>query len=371
SLTDTAPNFVRSQTWSVSDAMIRRIGKHNIRFGGDMRWLQNNPDTDQNPRGAFSFDGQYSGFDFADFLLGLPQQTALQYGGGVFYFRQHEPDLYFNDNWQASGSVTLNLGLRWEYISPNTELVNRLTTLLAAPGFTAVTPVVAGQNGLSDSILQPNYRHLRPSLGFAWKSWANMIVTGGFGMAYNTGAYGGMATALAYQSPFLIYQTNLGTATAPLSLTNGFSATNASVNNYGVNPDYQVGYSYLWNLDVQRRLGRAYMINLDYSGAKGTGLDQLRAPNRTATGLLNSSLPVFLYDTTGANSTYNGGSVIVSRQLTQSVAFRAGYTYSKMMDDASQIGGGGGLSGRIAQNDLDLDAERSLSSGNITSKFNT
>src|SRR6185437_299280 len=116
-------------------------------------------------------------------------------------------------------------------------------------------------------------------------------------------------------------------------------------NTYGVNPDYAVGYSYLWNLDLQRQVGRAYVIQVDYSGSRGEHLDQLRAPNRTATGLLYPSVPAFLYDTTGGNSLYNGGSLTVSRRMSQSVSFRASYTYSKMMDDASQIGGGGGANG--------------------------
>src|SRR6185437_14564229 len=368
-LSDTSPDFVRSQTFSVSDSIIKRMGTHNFRIGGDYRREQNNPDNDQNPRGTFTFDGQYSGYDFADFLLGLPQQTSEKFGGGFFYFRQVQPDLYFNDNWRMRGNFTLQYGIRWEYISPNTELFNRLTNLLVGPNFSTVTPVVAGVNGVPDSIIQPNYRHFRPSLGFAWKAWQNAVVTGGFGMAYNTGAYGSMATALAYQSPFLITQTNLGTTSTPLSLANGFTGANASVNTYGVNPDYQVGYSYLWNLDVQRQIGQMYVVNVDYSGSKGTGLDQLRAPNRTPTGLLNPALPVFLYDTTGGNSIYNGGSLILSRRLSHGVSFRARYTYSKMMDDASQIGGGGGTSGAIAQNDLDLEGERSLSNGDVTHKL--
>ncbi|HET9784597.1 MAG TPA: hypothetical protein VFP94_06525, partial [Terriglobales bacterium] len=370
SLHDVAPNFVRSQTWSFSDGMIRRLGRHNIRFGGDFRRLQVNPETDASPNGVFTFNGQYTGYDFADFLLGMAQQTSERYGGGAFYFRQTEPDLYFNDNWQMAGGFTLSYGLRWEYVSPYTELHSRLTNLLTSADFSTLTPAGVGQNGVSDTVIKPEYKHLRPSLGFAWSTWQNMIVTGGFGMAYNTGAYANLATALAYQSPFLINQANVAGASA-LSLANSFQAGNLSVNTYGVDPNYQMGYSTLWTLDVQRQVGRAFVVNLDYSGAKGTHLDQLRAPNRTAGGLLYPNLQPFLYDTSGGNSLYNGGSLIVSRRLSKSVGFRARYTYSKMMDDASQIGGGGGMSGVIAQNDLNLGAERSLSSGNVTNAFNT
>ncbi|MGH9415443.1 MAG: carboxypeptidase regulatory-like domain-containing protein [Terriglobales bacterium] len=368
-LRDDAPNFSRNQTFSVSDGMIRRMGKHNVRFGGDMRWLQNNPERDTSPNGAFSFDGQYSGYDFADFLLGMPQQASERFGGGVFYFRQIEPDLYFNDNWQVKGNFTVSYGLRWEYISPYSELFNRLTNLLVAPDFSTITPVVAGANGVPDAVLKPNYLHLRPSFGFAWRTWQNMILTGGFGMAYNTGAYANMATALAYQTPFITNATVLGTATTPLSLTHAFSGPGAAVNTYGVNPNYSVGYSELWQLDVQRTVGRSYVVNLDYSGNRGVHLDQLLAPNRTPTGLLYANLPPFLYDTTGGNSLYNGGSLIVSRRMSHGVSFRARYTYSKMEDDASQIGGGGGANGLIAQNPNDLLAEWAVSNGNVTHRL--
>ncbi|MGH9520767.1 MAG: hypothetical protein ACRD2D_14000, partial [Terriglobales bacterium] len=137
----------------------------------------------------------------------------------------------------------------------------------------------------------------------------------------------------------------------------------------GVNPDYAVGYSYLWNLGVQRQIGRGYLLNLEYNGSKGSQLDQLLAPNRTPTGLLNPNLAPFLYDTTGGNSIYHGGTVIMSRRLSQSVSFRARYTFSKMLDDASQIGGSGGLNGAIAQNPQDLAAERALSNQNVTHRF--
>ncbi len=92
SLQDTNPVLQRNQTLTFSDNMIWNHKKHTWRWGGDLRRIQLNNQTDSNPRGSFVFTGLNTsqvvggqpvagtGFDFADFLLGLPQQTSVQYG---------------------------------------------------------------------------------------------------------------------------------------------------------------------------------------------------------------------------------------------------------------------------------------------------
>ena len=60
--------------------MIYNRGKHTFRWGGDFRRIQVNTQTDSNARGTFTFTGVNSGYDFSDFLLGLPQLTSVQFG---------------------------------------------------------------------------------------------------------------------------------------------------------------------------------------------------------------------------------------------------------------------------------------------------
>lgn len=376
-LSDSSPVFNRSQTWTVTDGVIRRLGRHSFRFGGDARFVNNAPQTDSNARGTFQFNGEYTGFDLADFLLGDARETTLRYGGGTFYFHQNSDDLYFQDNWQRRGNLTLNYGLRWEFVSPYTEQYNRLTNLTVAPGFASVTPVLAGQNGVPAGILYPERDALEPRLGFAWRSWDKMVVNAGYGVNLNTGGYANMATQLAYQEPFVTNATNIATPALPLSLTNGFPtpAPGAVVNTYSVDPNYRLGYVQSWLFDVQRQVGRNYVVNVVYNGTKGTDLDQLRAPNRTPTGLLFPNVVPFYYETSGGSSIFHSGSLLVSRRLSHGVSFRSTYTYSKSIDDASSIAGGGGASsgasGGVAQNDLDLDAERALSSFDMRHNFST
>ena len=104
SLQDTNPQLLRNQTWTFSDSMIWSHGKHTFRWGGDFRRIQLNTETDSNARGSFVFTGfttaetingvtlPNTGYDFADFLLGLPQQTSVQFGENNYHFRGNSWD---------------------------------------------------------------------------------------------------------------------------------------------------------------------------------------------------------------------------------------------------------------------------------------
>ena len=107
SLQDTVPVSDRNQTVSFTDQMVYTHKKHTLRWGGDFRRLEINSRTASNPRGSFVFTGLNTsqivsavpvagtGFDFADFLLGLPQQTSVQYGTNPsgYHFRGNSWDL--------------------------------------------------------------------------------------------------------------------------------------------------------------------------------------------------------------------------------------------------------------------------------------
>ena len=162
--------------------------------------------------------------------------------------------------------------------------------------------------------------------------------------------------------PFDVTQTNIGTVTSPLLLQNAFSGVppNATTNNYGVARNYRLGYVQIWNLDIQRELTRTMVLNLDYNGSKGTHLDMLRAPNRLPGGGLRiAGVQPFLWETSDADSIMHGGTVRLRKRMSSGLSIGGSYTYSKSIDNASSIGGGAVV---VAQNDLDLAAERGLSS---------
>jgi Outer membrane receptor for monomeric catechols len=92
-------------------------GKHTLVAGGeylDHRTLTHHAST--NPRGGFTFNGQYTGNSFADYLLGLVQSAAANVPLAAFGVA-HAPysALYVDDTWRIHSNVTVNLGVRWDY----------------------------------------------------------------------------------------------------------------------------------------------------------------------------------------------------------------------------------------------------------------
>ena len=418
-LQDTTPALTRNQTYTFSDNIIWNHGKHTWRWGGDFRRVQVNTDTDGNPRGSFVFTGLNTsemsggqpvagtGYDFADFLLGLPQQTSEQFGESN-HFRGNFWDLYAQDEWKMRANLTLNLGVRYEYVSPLTEVNNRLVNLDLSPGVLnpapglplEVTPIQSGQAGpyngpLPASLIRPDRKDIAPRIGFAWKPFPKTVVRGGYGINYNTTAYQGIAQQLALQPPFATTATNIQTAPGELTLQSGFPQPppGTITNDYAVNPNYRLGYVQIRNLDIQQTIRPTLLLNIDYTGTKGTNLDILEAPNRTAIGIRIPGVDAFTYESSVADSEANAGSVRLRKRLAKGFAIGGIYTFSKSLDDASSIGAGatsvastpglgaggtgaagsgpstGGGTANLAQNPFNLSGERGLSSFNQTHKF--
>lgn len=385
SLNDTNPLLRRDQTFTVSDSMVLNHGNHTLRWGGDFRRIQLNTTTDSNARGSFIFTGLNTaqmvngvpapgtGVDFADFLLGLPQQTSAQFGDNSYHFRGNSWDLFVQDEWRIRGNLTFNLGLRYEYVSPYAEINDRIVNLDVAPGFTAVVPVLPNQVGTFTgrypaTLVDPDRNNFAPRVGIAWKPLQKTVVRAGYGINYNTSAYSNIVQQLAFQPPFSFTQTNVQSATTQLTLQNGFPANppDSVTNNYGVDRHYPLGYVQIWNLDVQQEIAPTLVMNLDYTGTKGTHLDIVEAPNRTATGVRIPGVQPFLFEDSNGSSVANAGTVRVRKRLQHGISIGGSYTFSKSLDNASTIGGGATV---VAQNAFDLAAERGLSSFDQRHRF--
>jgi hypothetical protein len=379
SLNDTGASLTNNQTFSWSDSVIWRHGKHNIRFGGDFRRIYNDVHSAQDSRGTFLFTG-LSGNDFADFLLGLPAQTSIQQGSGngSYNFRQNFWDLFVQDDWRATDNLSLNLGLRYEYVSPFSEADNRLANLDLNSSITAVAPVLPGARGpfsgaFPITLVEPDRHNFAPRVGLAWKPMKKTVVRAGYGINYNTGQYSSIVQSLAYQPPFAFTQTNISSLSASsstqlLTLADGFPVTTSSVtNNFAVDKNYKLGYVQIWNLNIQRELSPSLLLNIGYNGAKGTDLDMERAPNRLpAGGLRIPGVQPFILETSQGDSILHAGTVQLRKRLRRGISAQGTYVFSKSIDNASSIGGGQVV---VAQNDQDLTAERSLSSFDQRHKF--
>ncbi len=377
---DTNPLLRRDQTWTFSDSVIWNHGKHTWRWGGDFRRVELNTETDGVARGSFIFTGLNTasvvggapvagtGFDFADFLLGLAQQSSVQFGENNYHFRGNSWDLFVQDEWKIRGNLTFNYGLRYEYVSPFSEINNRIVNLAVNPGFTTAVPVEPGRNGFPSTLVRPDRNNFAPRVGVAWKALPNTVFRAGYGINYNTTAYSGIVQQLGFQPPFSVTQTNVQTTGAsPLGF--GFTDVlppNLVTNSYAVNPNYRLGYVQIWNFDVQQEIKPSLVLNLDYTGTKGTRLDIEDAPNSSLSGTRIPNVQAFLFQDSLASSAAHAGTVRLRKRLEHGISLGGTYTWSKSIDNASTIGGGTSIP---AQNAFDLAAERGLSSFDQRHRF--
>jgi hypothetical protein len=388
-LQDTTPVLRTTQNISVSESMSLTRGKHGWTWGGDFRHQMVDASNANNARGTFFFTGAATGVPFADFLLGFAQETSLQSGAGDYNFRANTFDLFVQDNWRAGKNLTFNLGLRYEYVTPFTELNNQLVNLDVAADFSAVAPVLPGQIGpitgkkFPAGLVNPDKNNFAPRVGVAWKPWQKTVVRAGYGINYNIGQYGLMATQLGFQPPFAVAQTNPAPTPTSLTLQNGFpvainDSANHITNTYAVDPNYRLAYVQSWNLNVQQEIKTSLVINIGYTGAKGTHLDIVRAPDQLATGgprfvacnpstlATTNCVQPFLFESSEGSSILHQGTLRVRKRLRHGLSVGGTYVYSKSIDNASSISGGSTV---VAQNDLNIAAERGLSSFDQRQRF--
>jgi hypothetical protein len=378
-LSDGAATLSRNQTSAVGESVIFVHNTHNFTFGADFRRQQINPLSDANARGAFTFTGQTTsqivngvaaagtGFDFADFLLGQPDTSSLQYGNPDKYFRTNWYDVYMTDDWRISTKLSLNIGARWDYTPPMTELYNRIVNLDIAPGFTAIAPVLPGQTGTLTgtsyplSLINPDKRNFSPRIGFAWRPFPkhSTVVRGGYGIYYNTSVYGTIANNLAAQPPFAETLSVASSAANPLTLQNGFVfPLNAITNTRAIDPNYRVGYAQIWQLSLQNDLGHALVGTITLRRTKGTRLDQQYLPDSRPPGsTVAATGPAgYIYEQSNGDSSMNAIDLQLQRRFRSGISANAIYSFSKSIDDASTQGGA-----VEAQNWQLLTAERGLS----------
>ena len=381
-----------SQTTGLGDSFTWAQGKHTRSFGFDFRRMQSNSITDSNARGTYSFSGigtsafdangisqNGTGFDFADYLLGLPQSSSIRFGSGDIYFRSSSYNAFISDDWRWRSNLTINAGLRYEYLTPLQEKYGRMANLDIAPNFlgvAVVTPNIPGPytGAFPGGLVNPDKNNLAPRVAIAYKplKGKSTLVRVGYGMYYNGSVYNSAANRMAQQPPFAkTFSVNTTTA-RPLSISNGFTqvVSQQITNTFAIDRNYIVGYAQTWNFTIQQNLPWSTAMEVGYVGTKGTRLDVQRLPNRAAPGSpltseqrrLIGNATGFTFDSSDGNSVYHAFNFRLTRRFRQGFSAEAQYSFSKSIDDASAVGGGGG--GSVVQDNNNLAAERAVSSFN-------
>jgi hypothetical protein len=355
-LSDALPNFNRTRTYGGGIEAYWSHGRHNFTLGGDVRRVAIDIESQQNPRGAFTFTGALTGSDFADFLLGVPATSSIAFGNADKNLRAYSSDAYVTDDWRFSPTLTMQIGARWEYDTPMIESQGRLVNLDIAPGFTAATPALG-------SLLKSDPRGVQPRLGLAWRPvpGSSLVIRAGYGIYRNQNVYQPIVTQLAQQPPFSKAYTIPNSAAFPLTL-GSFPAVPGGVatNTFAVDPNLRIGAAQNWQALIQRDLPGSLTIVATYLGTKGTDLLQEFLPNTFAPGGVNPcpACPSgFVFLQSDGSSSRHAGQLQLRRRLRNGLMASIQYTLAKATDNATAFAGVSLTGTAIAQDWRNLDAE--------------
>jgi hypothetical protein len=196
SFIETQPNFQLTQTTGISGDADWVHGAHILRLGASLGRTEFNFFGGTDATGTLVFTGGYTeiqgasttnpvsttGSSFADFLIGLPQQSRIEAPFQKAYTRQTTWAGFVRDDWKLLSNLTILVGLRYDYYSPYVELHNRLSTLDYNSDFSDIAPVQPGEVGpisgasYPRSLIHPDRNNFSPHIGFAWQAMKNTAV---------------------------------------------------------------------------------------------------------------------------------------------------------------------------------------------------
>ncbi|MBO0862650.1 MAG: hypothetical protein J2P21_29950, partial [Chloracidobacterium sp.] len=359
-------------------------GRHTFKMGDTYRqWFQDLTTSGQGS-GTFNYTGNYTnnpalpsntGAGFADFLLGIPTSASRYVPPGWFHQRNKNNWSYFNDDWQATSHLTLNLGLRYELNFPTTEDNYQFASFspTARNGRGAI--LVANQQAVSEPYLQSsvprswpfysqfsvfandvgvNQRYLRdvghhsiaPRVGFAYRLGNNTVFRGGYGI-YWLQTDGNRSSEMS-SVPFLIRESGiLNDPFIPTRTTQTFLPAGSSYSQFaslfGHDPKAtDFGYSQQWNFTIQRQLPGQFSLEAGYVGTKGTHLQTTRAINTPlpGPGVVQDRRPFpdfgsISWNEFSASSIYHALQMKIERRFYKGLTLLGAFTWSKSIDQDS------------------------------------
>src|SRR6266481_5690674 len=406
--TSNLPQGRITNTYEIFDNMslIAPFGasRHSWRWGVHARREDARRFLDGSARGQFSFS------NFADFAAGRVNSATLLFGSTLAYWQRYPWDVYWQDTYKVKDNFTLNYGVRYEYPSAIHQVRNQATNFI--PG---VGPVLLGSNKvlaidttksgpaslfftqapstLSDSGVNADKNNFAPVIGFAYTPrfassvFGNdkTVFRGGFRVGYDE-IFNNIPANMALNAPFNLTTTQVAFTTQPgkFSYAVGLNQNVPLVKNIG-KPN-QVGlvglsaedqnlrssYIYQYSLGIQRQLGSAFSVEVDYQGSTAHKLGLFIDQNQPTVVVNNPALrgnqapntqifpnPFFGTIGTGVdigNSNYSSAVATARYQGHRGIYFEGSYTIGKSIDDGSSFfGSTGERAGLDDRNNLAAD----------------
>ena len=397
---NTGTNFTLN-TFVYGDNFTWLKNRHTLKFGVQfLRQQQNNfyPGNDGSLGGFFylgagtsngsatNANGNRSnGYAAADFLLNRAGFKSIGGVAGPVGMRQWRDAYFVQDDWKVKPTLTLNLGIRYEYSQPIYEVNHKMSTIdpnnpgtfiidgdsTARCQAVGLAPcVTAKAAGYGRGLVDPYYASVMPRLGFAWSATPKVVLRGGYGLQNfmeATGANLRMTTNLPFQSAFQLsgVQPSSAGVGSFFTIQNGFGAGAAGSNTYNVwNKKIKPEFIGIYNLTVEYQLNNTASVQVGYVGESGQHLvtanqrNQLHnpciingAPVNVATPTPNPACltlaPAPFYATPGvgyngvirftdsnAIMNYNALQTTVRQRLSHGLQYTANYTWSHAMTNS-------------------------------------
>jgi hypothetical protein len=354
-------------------------------------------------RGAFTFNGQWTGNPIADFLLGYPSSAQVGIGRADEHGRTTWMHLYGQDDWKARPNLSVNYGLRYEINGQMTDRDNRLSAIdLGVPGGRFVVasddqghispdaqpllgqipiPYVTSKDaGWTPALLRPSHLRFAPRIGLAWSvdQRAETVVSAGFGIFLNQWAYS-VQQSLAQTLPFFFAKTvnSAADAVQPAFTTDTalLMPANGTVSGSTMSHDYRTEYAKNVTIGIQRQLTPTSAVDVSYLGSWIVGADSSTVLNvpLPGAGPIGPRRPVPQLSSTTAirwdgYSTFQAVTMKVEQRLSRGLSFSANYTLSKAIDDASDPGATA-YETNLPQDVRNMAAERAPSSFDHRHRF--
>ena len=291
-----------TNVYHLADSFSWVLGRHNLKIGYVHRFMELNSIGATYPAGNFTFDNLFTaaftsagalnsatGDSVASLLLGIPTSgsRSVQYAGSVIGRRWKEFREFVEDDYRVLPNLTINLGLAYVYVTPQSEVANRQANFDPATG----QFLIPGKNADRYAGVQPDRTDFEPRFGFAWSPVGpKTVFRGGYGVFHDVSQNGG--TQGLYLNP--PYTSELGFTTDNIrpnrTLQTGFAAQPQPIDpsTYTGNittfqKNFRNGLVQQWNFNIQRELPRAVLLSVGYAGTHATRLQGQNFNLNTAT----------------------------------------------------------------------------------------
>ena len=347
------PKFQHTNQVQWIDTLSWVKGRHQLKFGADLMLPMSNEYFDVAPtRGNMSFTAQYTGNAFADFMLGYVQRAQLT---NVFVVTQqlHSQSFFGQDDWRVSDKLTVNLGLRYDYMTPAVEKDNRMANFEPAG---AGALVFAKDGSIEDrALVNPDRNNFAPRIGAVYKVTDRTIVRGGYGMFYNQFERIGSEDQLALNPPGLmnidITAPGSPSTTPVFFMRDGFPANFLDPSNIVLsrllirtsdrnNPRTMVQQV---SGGVEQQVGRDFVASVDLIGSTTDNLAVLRNLNQNLPGTrdANGALPYPAFGNVQwremvGEASYMGVDLSFEKRMSKGYSYRASYTVGEARDQAPE-----------------------------------